>query len=168
MKKLASLCTFVLFQLLAIDFICAQQSPGLREVRNSAGSQNTFSYRIQTTYGTSTSAQVSGNMTVQTEAILNLKSGSKVSNKMGDSSGNTSAVFVATPNGGNVNLTGITGENMFLIDDGTRFRSSLSTIDNLNPSVSSTGSASAAATHTTTVTVEKGNTSFQNYFEQTF
>ena len=148
--------------------VLAQQTPGLRETRKSGSSQNTFSYRIQTTYGATTSAQVSGNLTAETEAVLKLKSGSKVTNKMGDDNGNASAVFVATPNGGNVELKGITGENIFLIDDGTTFRAKLSTVDNPDPSVSSVGNASATATHSTSVIVEKGSTTFENYFEQTF
>lgn len=146
----------------------AQQTPGLRETRKSGSSQSTFSYRIQTTYGATTSAQVSGNLEAETEAVLKLKSGSKVTNKVGDDNGNASAVFVVTPNGGNVELKGVTGENIFLIDDGTMFRAKLSTIDNPDPSVSSVGSASATATHSTSVIVEKGATTFENYFEQTF
>lgn len=146
----------------------AQAAPGVRETRNSSSSQSTFTYKIQTTYGTSTSAQVSGNMRADNEAILKLKSGTILTNKMGGENGESSAVFVATPNGGNVNLSGITGENMFLIDDGTYFRSKLYTDDNLDPTLTSTGNASATATHTTIVTVERGSTTFQNTFEQTF
>ncbi|MCP9810034.1 hypothetical protein KBY58_11370 [Cyanobium sp. HWJ4-Hawea] len=146
----------------------SQMTPGLQETRQSSSNQNTFSYRIQTTYGTSTSAQVSGNMKAETEAVLRLKSGTKVTNKIGDNNGNASAVFVATPTGGNVALTGITGENMFFVDDGTFFRSALTSGDSQGSSGISTGSASATATHTTTVTVEKGSTEYQNYFQQTF
>jgi len=160
----------LLFVLIATDCLSAwsQETPGLRDSRRSSGSQSTFSYKIQTTYGATTSAQVSGNLTAETEAILKLKSGSKVTNKMGDDNGNASAVFMATPNGGNVELKGITGENIFLIDDGTVFRSTLKTVDNPDPSLSSVGTASATATHTTSVIVEKGTTSFENTYEQTF
>lgn len=146
----------------------AQVTPGVQDIKKSSGNQNVFSYRIQTTYGTTTSAQVSGNMTAETEAILKLKAGTKITNKMGDDNGNASAVFIATPNGGNVDLKGITGENMFLIDDGTTFRSSLKTADNLDPSITSTGTASATATHSTSVIVEKGSTTYENYYQQTF
>ncbi|WP_255004453.1 hypothetical protein [Cyanobium sp. HWJ4-Hawea] len=107
-------------------------------------------------------------MKAETEAVLRLKSGTKVTNKIGDNNGNASAVFVATPTGGNVALTGITGENMFFVDDGTFFRSALTSGDSQGSSGISTGSASATATHTTTVTVEKGSTEYQNYFQQTF
>ncbi len=146
----------------------AQQTPGSRNTNQNIGNRNVFSYSIQSTYGTSTSSQVTGNMRAETEALLKLKSGSKVVNKVGDDSGNTSAVFIATPNGGNVNLRGITGENLFLIDDGTFFRSRVYTQDTLIPGVNSTGSASATATHATNVVVEKSNTSFTSTFEQTF
>lgn len=158
---------------LVLLLVCANESygqatPGVQSTNRSGGNQNNFSYRIQTTYGTSTSAVVSGNMTADVEAVLKLKTGTKLTNKMGDDNGNSSAVFIATPNGGNVDLRGITGENMFLIDDGTVFRSSLKTIDNLDPSITSTGSASATATHSTSVIVEKGSLTFENFFQQTF
>ena len=143
-------------------------TPGLREITKSGSTQSVFSYRIQSTYGTSTSAQVSGNMLADTEAVLKLKSGTKITNKVGDSSSNASAVYQATPNGANVNLTGITGENIFLIDDGTYFRSALKTKDNLDPSLTSTGNASATATHTTTVIVELGANTILNYIEKSF
>lgn len=146
----------------------AQAAPGVRETRTSSSSQSTFSYKIQTTYGTSTSAQVSGNMRADNEAVLKLKSGTIITNKMGGGNGDSSAVFVATPNGGSVTLSGMSGENMFLIDDGTYFKSKLYTDDNLDPSLTSTGNASATATHTTIVTVERGSTTFQNTFQQTY
>lgn len=145
-----------------------QGTGGITETRKNFGNQSTFSYKIQSTYGTTTSAQVSGNMTAETEAILKLKSGSKVTNKFGDDSGNASAVFTASPNGGNVDLKGITGENLLLIDDGTMFRSALKTGDNPDPSVTSSGNASAYATHSSSLTVEKGNSGYENYFQQTF
>jgi len=168
------------FQLLLLSFnliagmlfnsmqVFAQATPGMEVTKRSTGMQNIFSYRITTTYGTSTSAQVSGNLKADTGATLKLKNGSIVTNKMGDANGNTSAVFVATPTGGNVDLKGLTGENIFLLDDGTTFHSNLTTIENPNPSVTSVGSASASATHTTTITVEKGFSTFENVFRQTF
>ena len=168
LKLSINLATLVSLSSLFVYKVYAQATPGTEQTRSNSGNQNSFSYRIQTTYGTTTSAQVSGNMRAETEAVLKLKSGSKVTNKVGDDSGNASAVFIATPTGGNVDLKGITGENLFLIDDGTYFRSKLTTIDNLDPSITSTGTASATATHTTNVVVEKGNTSFENTFKQTF
>jgi len=139
----------------------------LSETRQSSGLQTVFSYKIETRYGTNTSVTVSGSTTGKAEAVLNLKSGSKVTNKIGDESGNASAVFVATPTGGNVDLKGITGENMFLIDDGTSFKSSVIAPEG-DPNATNTGTASAYATHSTSVIVEKGTSSFQSGFEQTF
>jgi hypothetical protein len=163
----ASLAIALILQFAILEAF-SQETPGLRETRKSGSSQSTFSYRIQSTYGATTSVQATGNLKAETEAILKLKSGSKVTNKIGDDNGNASAVFVATPGGGNVELTGITGENVFLLDDGTLFRSKLETIDNPDPAVSSVGTASATATHSTLIVVEKGSTTLENYFEQTF
>ena len=165
LRLFASLLTCLVFDLPVLS----QATPGMRDISKGSSTQNIFSYRIQSTYGTNTSAQVSGNMTADTEAVLRLKSGTKLTNKAGDSSGNSSAVFVATPTGANVNLSGLTGENLFLIDDGTYFRSALKTIDNpSNPTLTSTGTASATAIHTMTISIEQSTNSIQNYIEKVY
>jgi len=140
---------------------------GISETRKNSGLQTVFSYKIESRYGTTTSVTVSGSASGEAEAILKLKGGSKVTNKFGDDNGNASAVFVATPTGGNVDLKGITGDNQFLIDDGTTFRSSVVAPEG-DPSETNTGTASAYATHSSSVIVEKGTTTFENGFEQTF
>jgi len=165
LRLFSSLLTCILFDLPVLS----QATPGMRDISKGSSTQNIFSYRIQSTYGTNTSAQVSGNMTADTEAVLRLKSGSKLTNKAGDSSGNSSAVFVATPTGANVNLSGLTGENLFLIDDGTYFRSALKSIDNpSNPTLTSSGTASATAIHTMTISIEQSTNSIQNYIEKAY
>jgi len=163
-----SIATFSFIFLFIENQAYSQIAPGMREITKGSSNQTIFSYRIQSTYGTSTSAQVNGNMVADTEAVLKLKSGSKVTNKSGDASGNSSVVFTATPSGANVNLSGLTGENIFLIDDGTYFRSALKTIDNPNLALTSTGTASATATHTMTIIIEKNANSIQNYLERVY
>ena len=111
---------------------------------------------------------MSGNILAETDAILNLKTGSKISNKIGDENGNASAVFIATPNGANVDLSGITGENLFMIEDGTQFKSSLRMKENFNDNVQSIGEASSFAVQNTRVTVQKTNSSLINSFQQAF
>lgn len=138
------------------------------ERRFGTSNSNTFSYQIESTIGTQTSATVSGNILAETDAILNLKTGSKISNKIGDDSGNASAVFIATPNGANVDLRGITGENLFMIEDGTSFKSSLRMKDNINSNVQSIGEASSFAVQNTRVTVQKTNSTLINSFQQAF
>ena len=138
------------------------------ERRFGTSNSNTFSYQIESTIGTKTSATVSGNILAETDAILNLKTGSKISNKIGDDSGNASAVFIATPNGANVDLRGITGENLFMIEDGTSFKSSLRMKDNINNNVQSIGEASSFAVQNTRVTVQKTNSTLINSFQQAF
>ena len=138
------------------------------ERRFGTSNSNTFSYQIESTIGTKTSATVSGNILAETDANLNLKTGSKISNKIGDDSGNASAVFIATPNGANVDLSGITGENLFMIEDGTSFKSSLRMKDNINSNVQSIGEASSFAVQNTRVTVQKTNSTLINSFQQAF
>lgn len=129
--------------------------------------KSTFSYQIRSTIGTQTSANVSGNILADTTAILNLSSGGRISNKIGDDNGNASAVFNTSPTGSSVDLQGITGENLFLIDSGTQFRSSLISDPSIDAS-SSTGQASAQAVQSTTVIVEKGSSSFISSFQEAF
>jgi hypothetical protein len=143
----------------------AQQAGMERSMQSSL--KNTFSYQITSSIGTQTSANVSGNILADTQAILNLKSGGKITNKIGDASGNASAVFDARPNGSSVNLQGITGENIFLIDDGTSFKSSLKSDESINSS-NSTGQASAMAIQSTSVKVESGTSSFISSFQKAF
>jgi hypothetical protein len=156
-----------------LGFLLCSPAAGLAQMavieRNATSSTRaTFSYQITTTVGTRTTAEVTGNMRANTEAILNLRPGSLITNKIGDDSGNASAVFTATPDGSSVDLKGITGENLFLIDEGTTFRSALFTTDDLDPTISSRGEASALGVQTTTVTVERGETAFMSTFQQTF
>jgi len=136
--------------------------------RNNAnsGTSRVFTYSIQSTYGTQTSANASPNLKVETEAVLNLQRGSYITNKAGDIGGTTSAVFTASPGGTNVQLTGISADNLFLIDSGSRFRTALSTTTpDGQPSI---GQASATATHTMTLTVSDTQTSFYNTLRQNF
>jgi hypothetical protein len=130
------------------------------------GTSRNFSYSIQSTYGASTSASASPNLKVETEAILNLKEDSYLTNKAGAVGGGTGAQFQNTPNGSNVQLTGITADNKFLLGEGTRFKAALtSTEPDGNPSI---GNASATASHTLTVSVTDGETSFFNTLRQNF
>lgn len=130
------------------------------------GTNRNFSYSIQSTYGVSTSANASPNLRVETEAVLNLQKDSYLTNKAGAIGGGTGATFQNTPNGSNVQLTGITADNKFLIDTGTSFRAALTTTEiDGNPSV---GNASATATHTMTVSVIDGENSFFNTLRQNF
>lgn len=138
------------------------------QVNASNGTKNTFSYVIQSTYGVTTQANASPNFVVENEAILKLKQGSFVTNKFGNDDGTANAVFTATPTGGSVDLSGITGKNLLLIDDGTSFRSYMRSVDNPNPDFSVNASASALATHTSSLTVEKGESSFSQTFTNSF
>ena len=144
----------------------ASQAQILERTSTNSGTNRVFQYSIQSTYGTQTSADATPNLKVETEAVLNLKEDSFLTNTAGDVGGNTSAVFTTTPTGSNVVLNGITANNQFLLDTGTSFRTALtSTEPDGNPSV---GSASATATHTMNITVSDGTSSFLNTLRENF
>ena len=161
-------CKIILFlgATIAVAHPAQAQLAGIQRSINTVN-KNTFSYTIQSTIGTRTSANVSGNILADTEAILNLQKGGKITNKIGDENGNASAVFTTNPTGAGVDLKGITGENVFLIDNGTSFKSILKSDPSLGSS-SSIGEASSLAIQSTTVTVEKGNSSFISSFQEAF
>ena len=144
------------------------QSQG--QISRNEGSKNKFSYTIQSTYGVVTSANSNPNFIVNNEAVLVLKQGSYVTNKFGDDSGNASAVFTATPTGSTVDLNGISGKNLLLIDDGTMFRSTLRSVDakDFNPLYGTSATGSATAVHTSTLTVDKEQSTFSQSFTNTF
>ena len=152
----------------AVVFLGASPSRAqlLERTSTNSGTNRVFQYSVQSTYGTQTSADATPNLRVETEAVLNLKEDSFLTNTAGDVGGNTSAVFTTTPTGSNVVLSGITANNQFLLDTGTSFRSALtSTEPDGQPSV---GSASATATHTMTITVSDGTSSFLNTLRENF
>ena len=167
MRSISLKLIFFLGSALAVVANPAQaQLAGIQRSINTIN-KNTFSYSIQSTIGTRTSANVSGNILADTEAILNLQRGGKITNKIGDANGNASAVFTTNPTGAGVDLKGITGENVFLIDDGTSFKSSLTSDPSLG-SGSSIGEESSLGIQSTTVTIEKGNSSFISSFQEAF
>jgi hypothetical protein len=158
---------------------------GLTERNSSTGTRNIFSYRIKSTIGTTTNTEATGDVSADASATLVLKPGSKITNKFGDDSGDASATFVATPTGGNVDLKGITGENIFEFDVGTVLSSSVSSIVNStliedtsnstsdidtlsNSSILNKGSSSSYVVQDTSLTVESGFTNFINTLEQQF
>jgi len=164
-KTINTSCFLLLLSLIIIDGQSVK-SQVLERNNTNYGTNRNFSYSIQSTYGVSTSAQASPNLKVDTEAILNLQKDSYLTNKAGTIGGETSAVFTTTPNGSNVNLRGITADNKFLIDSGTSFKAALSTSEvDGNPSH---GEASANASHTMTISVTDGNSSFFNVLRQNF
>lgn len=133
----------------------------------SAGSSQNFSYSVQSTIGTQVSGQQSGNIIVNSSAVIELAPGSVITNGVGTGGGGAGATFIATPSGGNVNLQGITADNLFLIQRG-EFRSTLETIPNPDPNLTSVGSSSALGVQTTTVTVNQGVSTFENTLQQAF
>ena len=133
----------------------------------SAGTNQNFSYSVQSTSGTQVSGQQSGNIIVNSTAILELTPGSLITNGIGGSGNGAGATFIATPSGGNVDLRGITANNLFQIQRG-EFKSTLETVPNPDPNLTSVGNSSALGVQTTTVTVNQGVSTFENTLQQAF
>ena len=81
MKSICLKLIFFLGAALAYSYPARAQLAGIQRSINTIN-KNTFSYSIQSTIGTRTSANVSGNILADTEAILNLQRGGKITNKI--------------------------------------------------------------------------------------
>ena len=148
--------------------LAARAQSTITQTNQNSGNSNFFKYQITSTFGTTTSVNANANTEASADAVLNLKPNSFVTNSFGDGGGKASAVFTATPNGTSVDLTGVAAQNMLIIDSGTSFRSSVNTISNPNPSLQSTGTASSLGSHTSTLMVEHGTSSYTNTLQQSF
>lgn len=164
LEKLKSSILVAVFSLLPFQ-VSAQQ---VTNTNTNATTKSSFSYSVQSTYGVTTSASASPNFRSENEAILKLKAGSFVTNKFGTDDEKATAVFTATPNGANVSLDGITAKNLLLLDDGTYFRSSLVSVDNPDPSLPMQATASAVATHTSSIIIERSDSNITQSFSTTF
>jgi hypothetical protein len=152
-----------------LNFFGANNSTAQVLERNntSFGSNKSFTYSVQSTYGVTTNVNASSNLKVFADAVLNLQKDSYITNsagKVGD--GGTTATFNTSPNGTTVALTGITADNKFLIDAGTSFKASVESVtQDGNQYV---GTATANATHTLTLSVNNGESSFFNTLKENF
>jgi len=142
------------------------QSQVLERNQTSSGSNSSFTYSITSRYGVTTAAEGTPNLRVSAKGTLNLKEDSVITNKAGNVGGDTSAVIQTTPNGTSVYLQGIEANNNYIIDEGTSFEASVETTDpDGNPSK---GTASAVASHSLTLSIVNGNSTFVNTLRENF
>ena len=142
------------------------QAQLLERTNSNWGTNRVFSYAITTTYGTNINVDASPNVITKAEAVLNLKEDSVITNAAGAIGGETGASIVTTPTGTTANLTGITANADFIMDEGTRFYTSAETGEqDGNPQ---RANVSATASHTMTVQITNGETSFYNTLRENF
>ena len=138
--------------------------------QQNAGSKENFSYSITSQYGVQTSGSATANMVLDNRALLIIAPNSTITNKIGGSDGKSSVNFDSTSTGANLNINGLTGQNNWIIQQ-AEFSSTLKTADNLTADqqkMNQVGNGSALGIHTTTLNIEKSNSSFQTVFNQSF
>ena len=138
--------------------------------QQNAGSKENFSYSITSQYGVQTSGSATANMVLDNRALLIIAPNSTLTNKIGGSDGKSSVNFDSTSTGANLNINGLTGQNNWIIQQ-AEFSSTLKTADNLTADqqkMNQLGNGSALGVHTTTLNIEKSNSSFQTTFNQSF
>ena len=162
---LSSLSLFSLFSVFLAPYSHAQV--GIIESTGRSSSKSVFSYKITSTFTTQSSVEGT-NITGDAKANVELAPGGYITNKIGDDGGNAGATFDASPTGSTVQLQGVTGENLYLLEGGSTFTSNIETVENPDPSKAVRGTARATAIQTTIVDVNYGSETFQSSFEQTF
>ena len=130
------------------------------------GTNRIFSYAITTTYGTNIVVDASPNVITKAEAVLKIKEDSVITNAAGSIGGETGATIITTPTGTSAQLTGITADANFILDEGTRFYTSAeSGIQDGQPQ---RANVSATASHSMTLTVTNNENSFYNTLRENF
>ena len=162
---LMSFGLFSLFSIFPTPYSFAQV--GILESTGRSSSKSVFSYKITSTFSTQSTVEGT-NVIGDAKANVTLAPGGYITNKIGDDSGNAGATFDASPTGSTVQLQGVTGENLYLLEGGSTFTSNIETVENPDPSKAVRGTARATAIQTTIVDVNYGSESFQSSFEQTF
>ena len=130
------------------------------------GTNRVFSYAITTTYGTNISVDASPNVITKAEAVLNIKEDSVITNEAGAIGGETGATIVTTPTGTSAQLTGITANADFILDEGTRFYTSAES--GIQDGTPQRANVSATASHSMTLTITNNESAFYNTLRENF
>jgi len=118
--------------------------------------------------GVSTSADVTDNLEVNNQANLVLAPGSTIQDEIGDDTQSVTGDFVVTPTGASLDIQGLQAKNNYIIGEGTYFFSEMNTVDNPNPEIATSGTASSNLVHSLTITVDQTNSAFTSSFSQSF
>ena len=130
------------------------------------GTNRIFSYAITTTYGTNIVVDASPNVITKAEAVLKIKEDSVITNAAGSIGGETGATIVTTPTGTSAQLTGITADANFILDEGTRFYTSAES--GIQDGLPQRANVSATASHSMTLTITNNENSFYNTLRENF
>ena len=133
------------------------------------GATNSLKVSLSNTIGVTTTANTSDNVEVDNQAVLILEPGSTIQDSFGEGDSETENIIVSfdvSPDGSNVDISGLRAQNNYIIGEGTYFSSSMTTIENNDSPVK--GDASAGLYHEMTLKVDQTNSSFTSAFSQNF
>ena len=120
-------------------------------------SASSTSYSIVSNITAITQSESSGNIEAFSDVILNLVPGIEPDNSI-----DGAVTFSASPNGSSIDLTGLSGDNLFLFDKGSKLSSTVKNVDDASPiSEESKGSTSAFIIQQTTLSVRQNTTNSQ-------
>ena len=134
----------------------------------SSGSSNKLKVTLSNTMGVTTSANVTSNLVVDNEATLNIEPGSTIQDSFGNENGEIGGELIVTPTGTNFELSGLSAQNNYIIGDGTYFKSIMQTVDEPDPDIAISGTASSGITHSMILEVDQTNSSFTQSFSTNF
>ena len=143
--------------------------PVLSQITSNISSGNNVrtSVSLSNTMGVYNTIDVSPNVEVINEASLVIKPGSTIQDSFGDAQGALSGNIVVTPGSANVNLSGLSAKNNYIIDQGTSFSSTMRSLPGTNHG-KAVGNTSVGMRHDMTLTIDQTTSSFSQSFSQSF
>ena len=131
----------------------------------SIGNSNRLSISLSNTIGVKTMADGNANLDINNEANLVIDPSSTVADSFGSSEDTgITGDFVVSPNGAGFTLDGLVAENNYVFGEGTFFKSTMETVENLDENIPIKGTASSSLFHDMTLTVDQTNSSFTQSF----
>ena len=131
----------------------------------SIGNSNRLSISLSNTIGVRTMADGNANLDINNEANLVIDPSSTVADSFGSSEDTgITGDFVVSPNGAGFTLDGLVAENNYVFGEGTFFKSTMETVENLDENIPIKGTASSSLFHDMTLTVDQTNSSFTQSF----
>ena len=151
-----SILLHIIFMLGSI-FICTDASAQIISRSPTSRSQSSTSYSIVSNITAITQSESNGNIDAFSDVVLNLVPGIEPDNTI-----EGGVTFSASPNSSSIDLTGLSGDNLFVFDEGSTLSSTVKSIDDAPPVLDeSKASTSAFIIQQTTLTIRKNTTNTQ-------
>lgn len=164
--------------LLIVFSILATESPSHSQITSNIGSGTTARTQItlSNTMGVYTQLDSSPNVQANLNSNLNIEPGSTIQDSFGQGDqGALKGTIRVTPTSANIDITGLTTKNNYIVGPGTNFSSEMKTLHGndctgacAQYSGQTRGNSGVGMVHNMSLTVDQTTSSFSNSFSQNF